>query len=76
MRVSARRHSESTPQDLPERQDNERLKDMVGPGRRFPFGLPRTVYAELREGLKTTVSRANLIQFNRVSVIDRPDYCG
>ena len=22
--------------------DKERLKDMVGPGRRFPFGLPRT----------------------------------
>lgn len=23
-------------------EDKERLKDMVGPGRRFPFGLPRT----------------------------------
>ena len=42
MRVSARRHSEGTPQDLPARQDHERLKDMVGPARRFPFGLPRT----------------------------------
>ncbi|MCE9609136.1 MAG: type I restriction-modification system subunit M [Chthoniobacter sp.] len=42
MRVSACRHPEGTPQDLPERQDHERLKDMVGPGRRFPFGLPRT----------------------------------
>jgi type I restriction enzyme M protein len=42
MRVSARRYPEGTPQDLPERQDRERLKDMVGPGRRFPFGLSRT----------------------------------
>ena len=42
MSVSARRHPESTPQDLPERQDHERLEDMVGPDRRFPFGLPRT----------------------------------
>jgi 16S rRNA G966 N2-methylase RsmD len=40
MRVSTRCHSEGTPQDLPERQDHEWLKDMVGPGRRFPFGLP------------------------------------
>ena len=39
IRVSARRHTEGTPQDLPERQDQERLKDMVGQGRRFPFGL-------------------------------------
>ncbi len=37
MRVSARRHPEGTPQDLPERQDHERLNDMVGPGRRFSF---------------------------------------
>jgi type I restriction-modification system DNA methylase subunit len=42
MRASARRHSEGTPQDLPARQDHERLEDMVGPSRRFPFGLPRT----------------------------------
>jgi type I restriction enzyme M protein len=40
MRVSADRHSEGKPQDLPERQDHERLKDSVEPGRRFPFGLP------------------------------------
>jgi type I restriction enzyme M protein len=26
--------------------DKERLKDMVGPGRRFPFGLPRTDNAD------------------------------
>jgi hypothetical protein len=42
MRASARRHPEGTRQDLTERQDHERLKDMVGPGRHFPFGLPRT----------------------------------
>src|ERR1035441_9333199 len=42
MRASARRHPEGTRQDLPERQDHERLKDMVGPGLHFPFGLPRT----------------------------------
>ncbi len=47
MCASARRQPEGTPQDLPERQDQERLKDMVGYGphgnaRRFPFGLPRT----------------------------------
>jgi type I restriction enzyme M protein len=40
--VSARHHVESTPQDLPARQDHERMRDMGGPGRRFPFGLPRT----------------------------------
>ena len=38
MRVSARCHPEITPQDLPARLDHERLKDMAGPGRRFPFG--------------------------------------
>ena len=41
MRMSARPHAASAPQDLPARQDHERLKDMPGPGRRFPFGLPR-----------------------------------
>ena len=35
MRASARRHPQGTPQDLPERQDHERLKDSVGPGRCF-----------------------------------------
>jgi len=43
VRVSARRHSEGQPQDLPERQDHERLKDTVGANRRFAFGLPRSV---------------------------------
>lgn len=42
MRVSAHRDPEGKPKDLPERQDHERLKDIVGPGRRFPFGLPRS----------------------------------
>ena len=41
MRVNARRHPETAPQDLPERQDNERLKDMVGSNRRFAFGARR-----------------------------------
>ena len=50
MRVSACRHSEGTRQDLPERQDHERVRDMVGPGRRFPFGLPRTDTAKDRAG--------------------------
>ena len=39
MCVSARRYHEGTPQDLPERQDHERLKDMVGANRLFAFGL-------------------------------------
>jgi hypothetical protein len=47
MRVSARSHSEGTPQDLLARQDHERLKNMVGYGphrnaRRFPFGIRET----------------------------------
>jgi type I restriction enzyme M protein len=47
MRLSARRHPEGTPQDLPEMQDHEQLKHMVGfdangTTRRFPFGPPRT----------------------------------
>ena len=42
MRVSACSHPEGTLQDLPARQDHERLKDMVGPARCLPFGLPRT----------------------------------
>ncbi len=42
MRVSASCHPEGTPQDLPERQDHERLKDQVGLNRRFAFCLPRT----------------------------------
>ena len=42
MRVSARRQPEGSPQDLPARQDHERLKDIVRANRRFPFGLPRT----------------------------------
>ncbi len=42
MHASTRRDRASSPQDLPERQDNERLRDMVWPNRRFPFGMPRT----------------------------------
>lgn len=40
LRVSARHHSTSTPQDLAARQDHEWLKDMVGPGRSFSSDLP------------------------------------
>jgi hypothetical protein len=40
--VSARRHSERTPQDLPGTQDHERLKDLMGANRRFDFGLSGT----------------------------------
>jgi type I restriction enzyme M protein len=45
MRVSARRHPKGTPQDLPARQDHERLKEMVAARRRFPFGPPRNGHA-------------------------------
>jgi len=56
MRVSARRHSERTPQDLPGTQDHERLKDMVGANRRFAFGRPRADNATAtREREKHTV---------------------
>lgn len=75
MRVSARRHTEGTPQDLPARQDHERLKDMVGPGRRFSFGLPRTdntnylliqlFYSSLKNGeAGTSGGRAGFVMAN------------
>jgi hypothetical protein len=58
MRVSARRHSERTPQDLPGSQDHERLKDMVGANRRFAFGLPRTDNATAtRARAKSTLAK-------------------
>ena len=78
MCVSARRHPEGTPQDLPERHDHERLKDMVGPGRRFPFGLPRTdnanylwiqlFYSSLKDGeAGTSGGRAGFVMANSAS---------
>jgi type I restriction enzyme M protein len=58
MRASARRHSEGTPQDLPARQDHERLKDQVGSNRRFAFGMPRTDNATAtRASAKTTLAK-------------------
>ena len=60
MRVSARRQPAGPPHDLPERQDHERLKDMVGPGRRFPFGLPRSDNATAtRVSAKTKLAKAD-----------------
>ena len=72
MRVSARRHSEGTPQDLPERQDHERLKDMVGPARRFPFGLPRTdnanyLWIQLFHSALNEKGRAGFVMANSAS---------
>ena len=72
MRVSARRLPEGTPQDLPERQDHERLKNMVGPGRRFPFGLPRTdnanyLWIQLFHSALNEKSRAGFVRANSAS---------
>jgi type I restriction enzyme M protein len=71
-RVSARRHHEGTPQDLPERQDHERLKDMVEPGRRFPFGLPRTdnanyLWIQLFHSALNEMGRAGFVMANSAS---------
>ena len=60
--------------------DKERLKDMVGPGRRFPFGLPRTdnanylwiqlFYSSLKAGPSTGAGqggRAGFVMANSAS---------
>jgi len=57
--------------------DKERLKDMVGPGRRFPFGLPRTdnanylwiqlFYSALKAGPSTGSGRAGFVMANSAS---------
>lgn len=58
--------------------DKERLKDMVGPGRRFPFGLPRTdnanylwiqlFYSSLKNGeAGTSGGRAGFVMANSAS---------
>ncbi|MBA4150757.1 MAG: SAM-dependent DNA methyltransferase [Verrucomicrobia bacterium] len=58
--------------------DKERLKDSVGPGRRFPFGLPRTdnanyvwiqlFYSALKEaGAKSPGGRAGFVMANSAS---------
>jgi N-6 DNA Methylase len=69
MRVSARRRSDGKPQDLPERQEHERLKDSVGPGRRFPFGLSRTdnanyVWIQLFHSALNEKGRAGFVMAN------------
>ena len=38
--------------------DRERLKDMVGPGRRFPFGLPRSGRRSLWTGCANSIPSA------------------
>ena len=77
MRVSARRHPEGSPQDLPERQDHEGLKDMVGfdangAPRRFPFGLPRTdnanyLWIQLFYSALNEKGRAGFVMVNSAS---------
>jgi type I restriction enzyme M protein len=58
--------------------DKERLKDMVGPGRRFPFGLPRTdnanylwiqlFYSSLKAGAgQANGGRAGFVMANSAS---------
>ncbi|MGD9641862.1 MAG: N-6 DNA methylase [Elusimicrobiales bacterium] len=52
--------------------DKERLKDMVGPGRRFPFGLPRTdnanyLWIQLFYSALNTKGRAGFVMANSAS---------
>ncbi len=52
--------------------DKERLKDMVGPGRRFPFGLPRTdnanyPWVQLFRSALNENSRAGFVMANSPS---------
>ena len=52
--------------------DKERLKDMVGPGRRFPFGLPRTdnanyVWIQLFYSALNDTGRAGFVMANSAS---------
>jgi len=52
--------------------DKERLKDMVGPGRRFPFGLPRAdnanyLWIQLFYSALTTKGRAGFVMANSAS---------
>jgi len=49
--------------------DKERLKDMVGPGRRFPFGLPRTdnanyLWIQLFDSALNAKGRAGFVMAN------------
>jgi type I restriction enzyme M protein len=52
--------------------DKERLKDMVGPGRRFPFGLPRTdnanyLWIQLFYSSLNSKGRAGFVMANSAS---------
>lgn len=52
--------------------DKERLKDMVGPGRRFPFGLPRTdnanyLWIQLFYSALNNKGRAGFVMANSAS---------
>ena len=52
--------------------DKERLKDMVGPGRRFPFGLPRTdnanyLWIQLFHSALNATGRAGFVMANSAS---------
>jgi type I restriction enzyme M protein len=52
--------------------DKERLKDMVGPGRRFPFGLPRTdnanyLWIQLFFSVLNEKGRAGFVMANSAS---------
>ena len=52
--------------------DKERLKDMVGPGRRFPFGLPRTdnanyLWIQLFASALNDKGRAGFVMANSAS---------
>jgi type I restriction enzyme M protein len=52
--------------------DKERLKDMVGPGRRFPFGLPRTdnanyLWIQLFYSSLNPTGRAGFVMANSAS---------
>jgi type I restriction enzyme M protein len=52
--------------------DKERLKDMVGPGRRFPFGLPRSdnanyVWIQLFYSSLNATGRAGFVMANSAS---------
>jgi len=52
--------------------DKERLKDMVGPGRRFPFGLPRTdnanyLWIQLFHSALGAKGRAGFVMANSAS---------
>ncbi len=52
--------------------DKERLKDSVGPGRRYPFGLPRTdnanyIWIQLFHSALNTKGRAGFVMANAAS---------